>query len=64
MKYILLIIFLIGMVSCKDAKKSELVPIDNTSEKEVVKSEQAHPGKKSWKRSVIYATIRRFHKPI
>lgn len=46
MKQLLLIAFLIGFASCKDAKKSELTPMDATSEKEITLSEQSHPGKK------------------
>lgn len=46
MKQLLLITFLIGFASCKDTKKSEYAPIDTTSEKQVVLSEQSHPGKK------------------
>lgn len=46
MKHIFLIAFLIGLASCKDVKKSEMAPIDKTSDKEIVQSGQTHPGKK------------------
>lgn len=46
MKHLLLIAILIGFASCKDAKKSEMISIEKTSQNEVVQTGQTHPGKK------------------
>ncbi len=46
MKYVILIAILIGLVSCKDIKKSEMVPIIKTTENEIIQSDENHPGKK------------------
>ena len=45
MKHVLLIAILIGLVSCKDAKKSEMISIEETSNNEVALSAKNHPGK-------------------
>lgn len=42
----IIFVLLILLASCKDAKKSEMIPLDKTSEKKVTKAEQSHPGKK------------------
>ena len=45
MKQLLLIAFLISFTNCKNTKKSEIAPKNTPAQKEVILSEQAHPGK-------------------
>ncbi len=45
MKQLLLFVFIL-LASCKDAKKSEMLPLDKISKNEVIQEEQNHPGKR------------------
>lgn len=45
MKHFLLVLFVL-LASCKNAKKSEVIPLDKTSENAVAQAEHSHPGKK------------------